>query len=304
MASFLSNLFGGRGSSDAPLGATRTVDLSGNKFSFAMPEDFSKDMPAENLVLHLDIYDLKKFDNPEYGNLIRRWWDVKEPGFFGKNLGIVMMDISVQRVPENTRKEIHSNEYVIDNRLDFLFLLDESLHQRYDALVEQTKGADPEFRYYIMDFATLMGDTLNSAYRDKVIDGKKWTAYSVGGPHSQMIVGYVLPLVKKLYIEVTFTYSPNHNVLPRYFFNTAYVKTNLIENSIRVEYEKANCLSAIVSSRAWLNTTNAQVMKSNKNELLVPLFGPDIYERLALQDQQVAELTKALAKLDDEAEKE
>ena len=72
---------------DEPLGAKRTANLSGNYFSFAMPEDFSKDMPAEDLVENLDITDLKKFDKPEYGNLIKRWWDIREPGFFGKNLG-------------------------------------------------------------------------------------------------------------------------------------------------------------------------------------------------------------------------
>lgn len=104
MPSFLSNLFNKKGSIDAPPCETRRVNLSGNYFSFAMPEDFSKEMPAENLVESLDITDLTKFGNPEYGNLIRRWWDIKEPGFFGKNLGSVMMDISVQRVPENKKR--------------------------------------------------------------------------------------------------------------------------------------------------------------------------------------------------------
>src|SRR5690606_36028018 len=53
----------------------RQINLSGNIFHFSMPEDFSRDMPAANMVEVLEITDLKKFDNPEYGNLIRRWWD-------------------------------------------------------------------------------------------------------------------------------------------------------------------------------------------------------------------------------------
>lgn len=73
----------------------RQINLSGNIFHFALPEDFSRDMPAADMVETLDIGDSKKFDNPEYGNLIRRWWDIKEPGWFGKKLGTVMMDISV-----------------------------------------------------------------------------------------------------------------------------------------------------------------------------------------------------------------
>jgi len=43
-----------------------------------MSEDFSKDMPAADMVKWLDINDLNKFDNPKYENLIRRWWNIKE----------------------------------------------------------------------------------------------------------------------------------------------------------------------------------------------------------------------------------
>src|SRR5690606_39085462 len=93
--------FLGLNANAAPKIYPRQIDLSGNIFSFSMPENFSKNMPAENMVEVLDIGDSKKFDNPEYGNLIRRWWDIKKPGFFGKELGTVMMDISVQRVPDN-----------------------------------------------------------------------------------------------------------------------------------------------------------------------------------------------------------
>src|SRR5690606_14259000 len=47
------------------------INLSGNIFHFSMPEDFSRDMPAADIVESLDISDITKFDNPEYGNLIR-----------------------------------------------------------------------------------------------------------------------------------------------------------------------------------------------------------------------------------------
>ena len=69
----------------APAIYPRQVDLSGNIFHFSMPENFSEDMPAANMVEKLDIEDLKKFDNPEYGNIIRRWWDIKRPGFLVKH---------------------------------------------------------------------------------------------------------------------------------------------------------------------------------------------------------------------------
>src|SRR5690625_6563839 len=37
--------------------------------------------------------DLSIFSEPDKGTLVRRWWDIKEPGFFGKKLGTVMMNI-------------------------------------------------------------------------------------------------------------------------------------------------------------------------------------------------------------------
>jgi hypothetical protein len=302
MASFLSNLFGGRGSSGATLGATRTVDLSGNKFSFVMPEDFSKDMPAENLVEQLDISDLKKFDNLEYGNLIRRWWDIKESGFFGKNLGTVMMDISVQRVPENKRKDIHERPYNILDRLDFLLMIDDNSHQRYDELVEKTKGLPDEQAYSVPSTAHLLGKEIGTGFRDRLYNSQKWIGYSVRAPENQLITGLVTPLTEYLFLEVVFTYAPDRNILPMSFLHFAYQKTQFVEDSLQINYEKNNTIQNAMKSKDWLKATNNQILQRHQDLLLIPFFGPDIHERLALQDQQIAEVTKAIAKWDDESE--
>src|SRR5690554_5814826 len=144
--------FLGLNSNAAPKMYPRKIDLSGNIFNFSMLENFSKDMPAENMVEALDIDDIEKFDSPEYGNLIRRWWDIKKPGFFGKELGTVMMDISIQRVPENYQKLIHGNPYDITDRLDLLLLINDKLHQRYDELSENQRKIDPYSNDYSVDF--------------------------------------------------------------------------------------------------------------------------------------------------------
>src|SRR5690606_17892925 len=93
------------------------INLSGNIFYFSMSEDFNRYMTAADIVEYLDISDITKFDNPEYGNLIRRWWDIKKPGWFGKQLGTVMMDISVQKVVSNKRNFLHSRPYDIKDRM-------------------------------------------------------------------------------------------------------------------------------------------------------------------------------------------
>jgi hypothetical protein len=299
MLSIIRKLFSNNSGAATPVGHTRQVDLSGNIFSFAMPEDFSRDMPADDLVEQLDINDLEKFNDPMYGNLIRRWWDIKDAGFFGKNLGTVMMDISVQRVPENRLKLVRNTPYNISDRLDFLLMIDESLHQRYDEFVEKTRGAGDGFEYYIMSFATLLGRDLNSAFRDNIFNQQKWTAYSVGAPLNQMIVGYVLPISDKVYLEVIFTYSPNKNVFPREFRDVAYQKTDLVENSMQLSYVKNNMFGDIVG-RLWLNSETDDVMEKNRDILLIPLFGPNIYKELAGYKKLIAVANKTFNQMDDD----
>lgn len=72
------------------LGATRHVNISGNVLSFAMPENFSGEMPAEPLIETLNLNALTKESS---GLLLQCWWDIKEPVFFGKALGSTKMDL-------------------------------------------------------------------------------------------------------------------------------------------------------------------------------------------------------------------
>ncbi len=268
----------------------RQVNLSGNIFQFSMPENFSKDMPAENMVENLNIEDLQKFENPEYGNIIRRWWDIKKPGLFGKELGTVMMDISVQKVPENNAKLIHPRAYDITNRLDFLLAIDNSLRQRYKNINQEKTD-----NTYSVTFCSLYGNKLESFYRDKIYNQQKWTGYTVVAPLDQLIVGLVLPLTKNTFLEVAFTYSPNQNIAPREFLNIAYQTTHPIENSLKVAYLPVNEIQQLVE-QAWIDETTDEVMAKNYDVILVPLFGPDIHHRIDESKKQALELQKEMNK--------
>jgi len=109
----------------------------------------------------------------------------------------------------------------------------------------------------------------------------------------------VTPLTNELYVEVLFTFSPDNGVFPREFRDFAYLKTQMIEDSLRINYEKNNSIQNAMKSKDWLKATNNQILQRHQDLLLIPFFGPDIYERLALQDQQVVEVTKAIARWDD-----
>lgn len=301
MIATLCNLLGLQANAAAPISTyPRQVDLSGNIFSFSMPENFSKDMPAANMVEKLDISDIKKFDDPEYGNIIRRWWDIKAPGFFGNQLGTVMMDISVQRVPENKQKLIHTKPYDITNRLDFMMMIYDQSHQRYDQLNLETNAEEGEANAYHFGCCSLVGETIHSHYRDRVYGGKKWLGYSVAAPLNQLIVGTVLPLTGSTYLELVFTYSPNQNVLPLEFLDSAYLITRPIEESLRVDYVEENSVKKLVEEE-WINVTNDDVFANNYGKVLIPLFGPDIHQRIAEGKKAALELQKELEKpLEDE----
>lgn len=287
--------FLGLNANAAPKMYPRQIDLSGNIFSFSMPENFSKDMPAENMVETLDIGDLKKFDNPEYGNLIRRWWDIKEPGFFKKELGSVMMDISIQKIPMNNKKLLHSKPYNIFDRIDFLLALDEKLDKRY-ANIKSELGANSSNPYdYIVDFASIYGQQLESSFRDHIFNSQKWIGYTVTAPLDQLIVGLALPVAAETYLEVVFTYSPNQNVMPREFLDVAYRTTRPIENSFSVTYQSGNEIKKLVEEK-WISQTNDDVMAEHYNEILIPLFGPDIHHRIEEGKKNALKLQKELGR--------
>lgn len=65
----------------------RKINLSGNYVNFSMPENFSTDFPANDLVESLDITEPKTFKNNNAVELLRRWWDFKNNDFIAKNVG-------------------------------------------------------------------------------------------------------------------------------------------------------------------------------------------------------------------------
>jgi hypothetical protein len=271
----------------------RQVNLSGNIFHFSMPENFSKDMPAANMVEKLDIQNLEKFDNPEYGNIIRRWWDIKKPGFFGKELGTVMMDISIQRPPANKKNVLNEKPFNITKRLDFMMMINEQLHNRFDQLNREVESEMPGTNAYHFGCCSLLGDRIVSHYRDPVFRGQKWLGYSVSAPLNQLIVGLAMPLTEDSYIEIVFTYSPNKNILPREFLDIAYQTTNPIENSLKVNYQSDNEIKILVEQE-WISKTNGAVMNENYDAILASLFGPDIRQRIEESKQKALELQKEL----------
>lgn len=271
MFSIVQKTFGMARMQVPPVGATREVNLSGNSFSFSMPENFSRDMPAEAMVEQFNINSAFK-ETP----LIQRWWDIRKPGFFGSNIGTVMMSINVVPVPNNSSKLIHDKPYNIRDRVDLMQLVIETLKLRY-----QDENGTLNELYSIPGLAYLFGAEISGEFRESVFNQQKWTSYSVTGPGAQLIVSHVLPLSDSAYLEASFIYSPNDGVFPREFLDYAYKTTDLVEKSFHLDFAKNNPMEETVE-KDWMNSTANQALEDNREVIIPKLFGP---EHLKIQNQ-------------------
>ena len=274
MLSILTGMFSGSTQAEKNKLYPRQINLSGNVFHFAMPEDFSKDMPAGDMVEVLDISDLSRFDDPQYGNLIRRWWDIKESGWFGKNLGTVMMDISVQKVVPNQRKLIHDRSYDIKDRMDFMLMLDDSFHQRYDQLNRESSSPDRAVAYH-SSFVTMVGDKIETNYREFIFNQQKWVENGIVGPRNDLIIILAIPIDERVYLEASFTYSKNDDAHLRDFRNAGFAKMANIQKIFLIDYVESNPFKKIVGG-VWLEQTNDDVLIQHRDALFNLLTNSEV----------------------------
>ncbi len=170
----------------------RTVYFSsGAALEFHMPENFSKDMPAEDLVEQVNLNQLEASD-PAGKVLMRRWWDFRSDGFFSKNLGSVMMSIRV-----------NSAQKALPSPLDFAVELRERLLQiNADHLKEISYNEHPEFALVLPYIDSI---------RPVDVNDRTWLRYSVSqGKRFELNLSHQLDASH--YITLSFEALPADNV--------------------------------------------------------------------------------------------
>jgi len=267
---------------DIRMDPPRSVDLSGNTLTFAIPGNVSRDMPADDMVTHVNIHS-DDFGKETTGkNLIRRWWDIKEPGFFGKELGTVMLNIRISPVPENRNKKFHSKPFDLEDRFDFIAMIEEHLFWHHQ---EINKGMEPDeygLPLYTYPGFTKLGEKVMIPFSDQSFNGQYWMRYSSGGPQSMLTTHYATPVSDYAFIEVSFTYSPNDRVQSgHYFLDVARRTTQPIEQSLSIDYAPNNPYQALAEEK-WHNEGVEDVLKRHQH-LLVPLFDTDGQRDLPLE---------------------
>jgi len=266
MLTSLFSAFGMSGKQDMPTMHARQINLSGNVFDFKMPEDFSRDMPAEDLTEKLDIENSPSLKNEGYITLMRRWWDIKEPGFFGKNMGTIMMSINVRHKPANQAGIIKVDSYDYHDLLQFIVALYDSLEQRYrEHNKEVTASGADDFSVFVPGLATKVGDKIYPNYEVIVRNNTHWV-FTGTAQERQLEKIYALPLTNDLFFEVAFELMPNDNIVARQFVELAMVRVNAIVDTFSMHYA-ANNEYAEITTTGWMNKTLVNELKEKNIQL-------------------------------------
>ncbi|MGQ9427676.1 hypothetical protein ACXYTJ_17110 [Gilvimarinus sp. F26214L] len=88
-----------------------------------------------------------------------------------------------------------------------------------------------------------------------------------------MIFNYVLPLSEQTYLDASFTYSPNDNVVAGHFLDTAMEKMRPVLESFHLQYAPGNPFADIVGGE-WLKQTNQDLIDQHRDKLVKLFHSP------------------------------
>lgn len=195
----------------------REITFSNAKLKFSMPENFSPDFPADDLIEPVNLEDAALFEKTNKTLLLRRWWDFKESTLFSnKEVGTIMLSVYVNK---------SKTEY--KNRFDLLtnILTDlESTHKEFN------KTTEP-------DFQIAYPETYESFF-DEIYNQQRWLRYGT----SNMIITeatatYITPLSPTHYLEFSFTLMLSPAMGSREFEDKySFSFVDAIMNSIALNY--------------------------------------------------------------------
>lgn len=201
----------------------RQINLSGNIFHFSIPENFSQDMPAENMIETVDLNDKAIYQDYQKFTLIRRWWDFKEKGYFGKSYGSIMMSMYIREVPEDLSKNIL-------NPLDFI----QVIMKKFEVSAKKNReSVYPDFY---------------EAYSLKTANNQQWLNYSVEKPQENIHdINYAIQITDEKYLEVEFSFAPVAGVSVREFIDVVgrnHMRS--IINSFEIDYAAGSNLPKVI----------------------------------------------------------
>jgi len=179
----------------------RQINLSGNYVNFSMPENFSTDFPANDLVEIVNINNEKAFEINNSIELMRRWWDFKDNSFIAKDVGSMMMSIHVNEVLDTSRD--------ISSPVEFIQVILLDMAKRDD---EENKGKSEETKtHYPEDLQSFVERKYNK---------QRWIS-SGSGTFDEItkVFHFWIPVTEKNYLSIEFNFAPNNNISMRPFID-------------------------------------------------------------------------------------
>lgn len=231
----ISQLFGVTKDKDEYPYRQRQINLSGNFINFSIPENFSKDFPADDLVENVNINDGKIFEHKKMLLLLRRWWDFKDNSFIAKNVGSMMMTIHVNDIHDKTKN--------IGHPIDFIFniLFDMTARQK-----EENAGRlEKNIVYYPEDYQSFV---------ERVYNNQRWLSSGSGTmDETTKTFLYWIPVSEKTYLTVEFNFAPNSNITMRSFIDN-YCRDMMrkIMSTFDVIYSSENTIKEKLENNAHL----------------------------------------------------
>lgn len=187
--------------SDYPL-LPRQVNLSGNIVQFAMPENFSKDFPADDLIESVYLSNSKLFSEYNSVLLLQRYWDFYTRSFFSKNVGTLQMTMVVKKVDPSSGKNI-----VVPDEL--IKVISADLKSKYDAS-NTSKPSSEKTRY-----SNLVDDFVELKYNNQ-----RWVRYSIWKDNDRELTSvFAIPVTNQHYLTVAFSFAPSPKFAMRDFID-------------------------------------------------------------------------------------
>ena len=239
-----------------PLGARHDIALGDDALSFCLPENFSKDFPAEDIETSVNLSELT--ENEISKHIVRRWWEINKPGLFNTHLGTLMLNIEVRHFSVNQQSDLRNQELNISNR--FHFLLAQHEHMQND--FQPTSKNDPKNGFFVAPIAYKTGNEWLTFFNDEMFNGQMWTRVSVAQMNNALTVLYTLPLVQNAYLRVNFCHAVNQGVSPYEFQHFSMPLADQMLQSLKVTFNSANTLKDAVESE-WLTITPQHAITRN-----------------------------------------
>jgi len=181
----------------------RQINLSDNCISFAMPENFSRDFPAEDMVESVDLDHAAGISNYHGVTLLRRFWDFKSDGFFKKNIGTLVLLLYVKKIPDGCQKNLA-------HPLEFVEVLQKALCEHYE---KSNKTTAEEYRFVYSDFFNTFGEYIFNQHR--------WIRYiRLREDGREGAAHYAIPITPSHYFVAEFISLPTNTIGMRNFTST------------------------------------------------------------------------------------